>query len=356
MQRVIILLLAISLLAAGCRPAPPASLTARLVFVQDDRLVTMTNFAPGAALEPGPPDFTPPAGCSIHSLHPAPRGTYLAVLLDCAGGPLTLVVDLASGTSGSPLEEPVDTHFLAWGANGTELYLLADSFNEPRVLRIDLRRGDARRLPLPASTYALACSPDARTMVYARTPGLGYGSELWQADLDGKNARRLLAEPGSILALPRWSPDGNQLAYIRMPDTQIPFPNGELWLLDMAGTRSRFLSEADAGHGYAPAWSPDGNRIAFVVRENPADPLVLQTAGNLRSNIHVLEVETGRSSGMTRLQDARVGAPAWAPDSRSLVFAAGIDGKMSLWAYDMAADETNSLAGAGACCPVWIGK
>jgi Tol biopolymer transport system component len=193
-------------------------------------------------------------------------------------------------------------------------------------------------------------------MVYAQTPGVGYGSELWTADPDGKNGRLLLAEPESILALPRWSPDGKQLAYIRMPDTQTPFPNGELWLLDITSGERRFLSEADAGHGYAPAWSPDGDSIAFVVRENPEDPLATQAAGNMRSNLYVLEVETGIRSEMTRLENAQTGTPAWSADGRSIVFAAWLDGKMNLWAHDMTIDETIPLTEAGACCPVWIGK
>lgn len=340
------------LFLSSCTAAPAAEIPPSLIYVQGGQLVTSSDMAASAALL----DFAPPPGCSIRSLHPAPQGAYLAVLLDCASGPLTLVVDLDSGHSGSPLEEPLDSRFLAWDASGTALYILADTLGEARILRIDLRRGTSRRLPLPGSTYALACSPDAQTLVYAQTPGLGFGSELWTADPYGKNARRLLADPENIFALPRWSPDGRQLAYIRMPDTHTPFPNGELWLLDTTTGKTRFLANADAGHGYAPAWSPDGQFIAFAARTNPDDPLVQASAGNTRSQIHVVETGTGIRYGMSRLEGAQAGTPAWSPDGRFLVFPVWLDGKMNLWAYDTAADETIPLTETGACCPVWIGK
>ncbi len=338
---------AILIAACSVRPALPAT----LVYAQDNQIMTRTDWrAEASALE-----FSPPDGCTIRSLYPAPQGAYLAILLDCAFGPLTEVADLSGGKFGRPLAEPVDTRFLSWNAEGNSLYLLADSLGDARVLRVNLDNGRVTRLPLPASTYALACSPDSQTLVYAQTPGLGFGSELWIADLNGKNARLLIAEKEYILALPRWSPDGRQVAYIQMPDTPIPFPPGELWLLDISSGERRFLSAADAGRGYAPAWSPDGKWIAFVGREEAA-PSAGETAGNPEGRIYVLETETGARSAVSRPQDARVGAPVWSPDGTFIVFPLSLDGKMNLWAYNVTTGETTALTQTGACCPAWIGK
>lgn len=346
------LLIVIFLLAgfiASCTAAPAVEILPALVYVQNGQLVLSRDLAADAA----PLPFSLPDGCAIHSLHPAPQGARLAILLDCAGGPLTEVIDLGSGKSGRPLAEPIDTRFLSWSADGNSLYLLADSFGDPRILRVDLQHGKAARLPLTGSTYALACSPDSQTLVYAQTPGLGFGSELWAADRDGKDPHLLLAEPAHILALPRWSPDGRRLVYIRMPDTQVPFPNGELWLLDMTDGQKRFLSPADAGHGYAPAWSPDGKFIAFVGGESLS---AQDSAGNTRAGIYVLETETGVGFGVSRPENSQAGAPVWSPDGRFIVFPLQLDDKINLWAYEMITEKTIPLTQNGACCPAWIGK
>lgn len=335
---------------SACASTPPAEdPPATLLYVQDGRVKASTNLGATATSL----NFAPPAGCSIRSLHPAPRGAYLAILLDCAFGPLTVVADLAGSTSGSPLKEPVDNRFLAWSADGTTLYLLADALGETRLLQVNLRTGKTRRLLLPASTYAIACSPDSQTLAYTQTPGLGFGSELWLTDLDGRHGHRLLAEPAHIIALPRWSPDGQRLAYIRMPDSQTPFPEGELWLLDISSGQARALAAADAGRGYAPAWSPNGKFIAFTARETPG---AQSENGNIPSQIHVLEAETGQRSDVIRLAGAQPGAPVWSPDSRLIVFPLLLDGKMNLWAYEIASNKTIPLTEAGACCPAWIGK
>lgn len=300
---------------------------------------------------PRPLTFTPPGGCSIRSLYPAPAGAYLAILLDCAFGPLTLIADLISGQVGNPLQEPLDTRFLAWNADGRGLYLLADALGEARLLHVNLQSGRIARLPLPDSTYAVACSPDSQTLAYAQTRGIGFGSQMFLGDLNGRQARLILSEPEHIIALPRWSSDGRYLAYIRMPDTQAQFPPGELWLLDMAAGTRRFLAEADAGRGYAPAWSPNKQLIAFAGPGQQEDK-----AGNLNSAIHVLDVESGQEFDVSRPINGKAGAPVWSPYGRLIVFPVALDGKMSLWAYDMSAQSAIMLEETGVCCPAWIGK
>jgi Tol biopolymer transport system component len=338
----------ITILLVSCSTTPALPMT--LVYVQEGQLMTSKDWGASATML----NFSPPDGCTIRNLYPASQGAYLAILLDCPFGPLTEVVDLLSGKSDRPLAEPIDNRFLAWNAEGGSLYLLVDSFGNSRVLRVNLQNGSTTSLPLPASTYALACSPDSQTLVYAQTPGLGFGSELWMTDLNGKNARLLIADSAHILALPRWSPDGQQLAYIQMPDTPVPFPPGELWLLDINTGQRHFLSVADAGHGYAPAWSPDGKLIAFVGREGafPAQ----NAEGNLEGGIYVIETETGARSVVSRPKNAEAGTPVWSPDGGFIVFPLRLDGKMNLWAYRVATGETIPLTQAGACCPAWIGK
>jgi len=174
---------------------------------------------------------------------------------------------------------PDGRRFLAWSVDGHSLYLKADSLGNPTNRPLRPHSRPPRDLVAARDDLRPGCPADGR-IVYSLTRGLGFGSETWLADADGHHARQILAEPLDIAAYLRPSPDGNQIAYILMPDSQTPFTVGELWMMSADGKNPHALAEADAGHGYAPAWSPDGMQIAFVVRENSNDPQADQSAGH----------------------------------------------------------------------------
>ncbi len=80
----------------------------------------------------------------------------------------------------------------------------------------------------------------------------------WESD-----STVIYADPYNYISFARFSPDGKQIAFIKTPDTQIPFTIGELWVMDADGSNARKLVDADAGHGYAANWSPDGKQNRF---------------------------------------------------------------------------------------------
>jgi Tol biopolymer transport system component len=88
---------------------------------------------------------------------------------------------------------------------------------------------------------------------------LGYGSELHAAQRSGRNSQLLYEDPFNYISFARYSPDGRQIAFIKIPDTQTPFTVGELWVMDADGSNPRKLADVDAGHGYAANWSVDGS-------------------------------------------------------------------------------------------------
>lgn len=212
-------------------------------------------------------------------------------------------------------------------------------------------------LNVPGDVYNVALSHDGTRMVYSLTRGLGSGSETWIAGIDGSNPRLLSRDPKHIVAFARFSPNDQHLAFIRMPDSNIPFTVGELWTMAPDGSSQRLLGPADAGHGYAPTWSPDSTRIAYVFRENAGNVIADQIADRLVSNIHIAEVQTGAVQPATAFTGTLVEAPVWSPDGALLVFAARPSGGgvSDVWLYSMA-DGTVSRAtqNADSRYPVFI--
>lgn len=352
------LMVIIFLLPGGCaKPAPAQLLPA-------EAALYVFNPARGALLQMGADLVTIgreiplnlPAPCSLAQLYAAPGGERLAAEMNCPSGPLALLINPATATVQPLLRDAsVDSHFLAWGADGRTAYLRVDSLGDPRILAVDAVSLHPKRLPLDPYTYDLAVSPDGESLLFSVSHGLGLGSEMWTAPTGGGHVLEFHSDEQNILGFARWSPDEKSIAFIKIPDSQVPYTVGELWLMDADGSSGRMLAAADAGHGYAAAWSPDGGRLAFVVRRNPEDSRADRSLGALVSDIYVVEIASGRLTQVTSHESGRAETPVWAPDGNTLSFDFVLDGRMEVQIADPAGSRAVQTLEA-VCCSVWLRK
>ena len=83
-----------------------------------------------------------------------------------------------------------------------------------------------------------------------------YRRAIWEADLGTGELGQLT--PGDSDQSPKWSPDGNWLAF-RSSESGSP----QLWLLPLGGGEARQLTDLESGIS-ALAWAPDSKRLAVV--------------------------------------------------------------------------------------------
>ena len=370
MRSVLIFSLCFAQIFSSCTPAAESPLQSALVIYR---------FAPPAFLEYSEDfqltkeiPFTLPPNCGLFNTFPAPIGQFLLIELSCPSGQTILFLDLETGSTTQPVTVS-DSHFLAWTSDGEAAYLKVDSLGSPQIIRA-YTEGAHDVLAIPEFTYDLSARPDSRDFIFTLSRGLGYGSELYLSDADGENTQLLYADQFNYISFARFSPDGKQIAYIKIPDTQIPFTVGELWVIPSTGSGQspsttdfandapssaqggRFLANADAGHGYAANWSPDGKKIAFVKRENPEDENANQTSEALLSNIYVIDVESSVLTQVTNFTEGHAETPYWSPDGNTLTFNVVINGRMTVSIADVESGEIRSLVTESACCPAWMRK
>jgi Tol biopolymer transport system component len=291
--------------------------------------------------------------CNIAGLHASPKGLWVAVKVGCGASVHTRIMAAATGEV-NPLEVG-ESFFLSWAPDGNSYLLRAGNLGESAVLLVSARDGRLEQMDTPEFTYDAAFSPDGARVLYAVTRGLGFGSELWIVDRDGRNREQIISDPSHVIAFPRWSPTEEAIVFIRMVDSNVPFTVGELVLADGNGHNERVIASADAGHGYAPTWSPNGNQVAFVVRENPEDRSADVATQYLTSNIYVADVASGNVRPVTRFDSALTNGPSWSPDGGWLAYSTNANGGTDVWLVEVASGETQQVTqNADAYHPVWL--
>lgn len=190
-------------------------------------------------------------------------------------------------------------------------------------------------------------SPDGKTLAYVRRSNDimkdRTRSNIWMVDANGDNHRPVLSSRENFSS-PRWSPDGERLAYLSSSegDTQI-------YVRYLDSGNDALITNVRSSPS-SIAWSPDGKQIAFVMRVE-AKPVVIAKArkkpkgatwaepatviesipyqfdgrGIVKPSyqqIFVVSAEGGQPKQLTSGEFNHRGPLSWHPDGSKLLFSA----------------------------------
>lgn len=111
-----------------------------------------------------------------------------------------------------------------------------------------------------------------------------------------------------IAADPQISPDGSQLAYTRLSmDIMTDRPVSNIWTVDVAGGNHRPLLSG-AGNYTSPRWSPQGDRLAYVSE--------VEGRG---AQIHLRWMDTGQTAVLSNVRQ-KPSSITWSPDGKQIAF------------------------------------
>ncbi len=181
--------------------------------------------------------------------------------------------------------------------DGRKLFVVG---SQPRgeLVRLDLKTRQLEPYLSGISAEGVAFSKDGRWVAYEAYPE----GTLWRSNVDGSQ-RLQLTFPPMQAGMPRWSPDGKQIAFMG----QEPRNPMRIYLVPSEGGSPQELVPGDQNVG-DPNWSPDGNSLAFG-----GEPAAEGWAASSTA-IYVLDLRTHRASKLPGSEG--LFSPRWSPDGQ----------------------------------------
>jgi Tol biopolymer transport system component/tRNA A-37 threonylcarbamoyl transferase component Bud32 len=238
-----------------------------------------------------------------------PDGRYYAFE---AGGNIWALRE-PSGFLGRRAPEPVQLTFgplrysrVTPSRDGTRLFVGGDQ-DKGELVRYDAASRQFTPYLGGPSAEHLAVSKDGAWIAYTAFPE----RTLWRSRADGSE-RLQLTFPPAWAAMPRWSPDGRQIAYFSGTSPT----SARIFVVSADGGAPRRAVPGLEGTQADPTWSADGKRLAF----GSGPGAELSTSPN--AVIRVVDLDTGAASVLPDSQG--LFSPRYSPDGRYLA-ALGFD-------------------------------
>jgi hypothetical protein len=189
-----------------------------------------------------------------------------------------------------------------WSTLSPDGALAAYSWSEGLHI-VDLASGENRILPgTTTNDYNPRFSPDGSQIAFVRIDDLN----LYLMDLDGSNLQQLTTGP-EYEQLLGWLPGSQTLGYV------FPGPQGlQMRFLDLAGGEVQDGVVIDS-KGTNVAFSPDGRTIALMER----------VEGGMDYGLYAMALDGSERRMIAQLDDRGISDPVWSPDGEWIIVSVG---------------------------------
>ena len=280
----------------------------------------------------------------------ASRGGDATVALHApdSPAPTAAAVVPAAPRSQDPMFSP------AFASNGTALFYHTGRSSDARsALAEKPLDNDLQVMTIlddGAKNYHVQPSPDGKRIAFDSDRDGERG--VYVADSDGSDVKRV-SGPG-YAAVPTWSPNGQQLAFVRAEPKRPRVWN--LWLTTLATGDTQRLTNFRFGQAWGASWFPDGHRVAYSHEDqlmllnlpdgethsfaSPVRGRLVRTPAVSPDGRYVIFQVSGSGAWLVNVSDGTMRCVltdptaeefAWAPDGHRVAFHSRRDGQWGIW-------------------------
>jgi Tol biopolymer transport system component len=274
----------------------------------------------------------------------APDGKHLYFISDRSGSMnlWRVAIDERSGkalSSSEPINTPASfVEGLSVSADGKRLAFVSQ-INTANIQKVDfdpvVGRVTGAPVPVTRGTRLWGLpdpSPDGQWVAVQSFPQ----QDIFVSRSDGSGLRQLTNDP-FIDQMPRWSPDGNRIAFFSNRTGNL-----QIWSVRPDGSD---LRQVTAYHPTisVPTWSPDGSRMAGYLQASGKTLLFDPSKPWKDQSPEELPIDQGQT---------RCTVMSWSPDGRKLACAE--DWTKGVFVYSLDAKKYERLTDSGGY-PAWLG-
>ena len=213
--------------------------------------------------------------------------------------------------------------------DGKQIFAIGES-DRAEVIRYDSRSGQFVPYFSGISAEGLAFSKDGQWVTYTSYPD----GTLWRSKVDGSERLQLTFPPLRVL-LPRWSPDGKQIAFnARVHDT--PF---NIYVISSDGGQAQRILPSEQTQVDAN-WSLDGNSLVFGSDADVKN----------KEPIQIVDIRSKRVLALPG--SSEFFSPRWSPDGR-FIAAMTKDTAFKLMLFDFSTGKWTEVFGSQMTYPSW---
>lgn len=271
----------------------------------------------------------------------SPDGTKLAFISDRDGNN---EIYLLTSTAENPdsfttlrlTNNTVDDAEPKWSPDGQYVVFASRLEGSWDIYMIDADGNNLRRLTdHAASDETPVWSPDGTQIAFSSDRDGNY--EIYVMDANGSNVRRLTNDPANDGNTLVWSPDGSRIAFVSI----LPDSNWEIDTVDPRDAATVLDFSNRGGDEWHPKWSPDGNSLAYLWQTDNVEIVVAGADGSSRRNI------TAASSDDWTY--------TWSPDSSYITFESDREGNWEIFVLDSCGGNLRRLTNNAAddLAPAW---
>jgi Tol biopolymer transport system component len=173
-------------------------------------------------------------------------------------------------------------------------------------------------------------APKANRLAFSR---FASDQDIWRLEVEGRSEQFLVSSMLDSNA--QFSPDGRRIAFA----SQRSVDRVAIWVSDANGTNLAQLTWGPGSYDGSPRWSPDGQWIAFDRLENGRRTIeVVESKGGQPRQLTVRQLTGGPSS---------IRVPSWSRDGRSIYFNADVTGRSEIWRVPAQGGSAEQITQAG---------
>ncbi|MGI9442371.1 MAG: hypothetical protein ACR2N1_07875 [Rubripirellula sp.] len=221
----------------------------------------------------------------------------------------------------------------------------------------ELKNRSRQAVLLPLFLIAIGAATDAKetsTRIAVSVLDKEHGG-IYVLNADRSGKQRLTT--GRSDMLPRWSPDGKQIAFLALREQDHELATEHdlafhwyLYVMDADGQNLRRVTKTPIGMIFQ--WSPDGTR--FVFQSSCEDVYNKAKDGTASSAIYIMKSDGTKQKRLTPVEN-NSGFPSWSPNGKQIAFNSNRHGNQDIFVMNADGSDVRRLTGneANDSVPTW---